>query len=103
MDFGTVVALIIALVGFGLIVASRRDQRGSREAARLAAVERKLDAVMKHLGIEEPRAAEDPDVVAHLVKGEFIQAIKVYRERTGAGLAEAKDAVEQIARQRGLR
>jgi len=98
-----VVAIIIAVVGFGLIVASRRDQRTSREAARLTAVERKLDVVMKHLGLEEPAPTEDPEVVAHLVKGEFIQAIKVYRERTGAGLAEAKDAVEEIARRRGLR
>ena len=97
------VAIIIAVVGFGLIVASRRDQRTSREAARLTAVERKLDVVMKHLGLEEPAPTEDPEVVAHLVKGEFIQAIKVYRERTGAGLAEAKDAVEEIARRRGLR
>jgi ribosomal protein L7/L12 len=103
MDLGIVVAVIIAVVGFGLIIASRRDQRSTREAARLTAVERKLDAVMKHLEIEEPAPSEDPEVVAHLVKGEFIQAIKVYRDRTGAGLAEAKDAVEQIAHRRGLR
>ncbi|WP_250033558.1 hypothetical protein [Paractinoplanes maris] len=103
MDLLTVVAIVIAVVGLGLIVASGRSQRSGREAARLAAIERKLDLVMGHLGIEEPVPTEDPEVVAHLVKGEFIQAIKVYRERTGTGLAEAKDAVERIAHQRGLR
>ena len=102
MDFAYVVAIIIAVVGVSLLVASNRSQRTGREAARLAAIERKLDAVMHHLGIEEPVAAEDPEVVAHLVKGEKIHAIKIYRDRTGAGLAEAKDAVERIARERGL-
>ena len=31
-----------------------------------------------------------------LAEGQKIEAIKVYRERTGAGLAEAKDAVEAL-------
>ena len=31
-----------------------------------------------------------------------IEAIKVYRERTGVGLKEAKDAVEAVAAQRGI-
>jgi ribosomal protein L7/L12 len=31
--------------------------------------------------------------------GKMIQAIKIYRELTGAGLAEAKAAVDQLARQ----
>lgn len=42
------------------------------------------------------------DVYGLLVDGRKIQAIKVYRERTGVGLADAKAAVEAIARQRGL-
>ncbi|MBL7261554.1 ribosomal protein L7/L12 [Paractinoplanes lichenicola] len=102
MDFAYVVAIIIALVGFGLVVASNRAQRNSHETARLAAIERKLDTIMNHLGIEEPATTEDPEVLAHLMRGEKIQAIKVYRERTGAGLAEAKNAVERMARERGL-
>jgi ribosomal protein L7/L12 len=36
-----------------------------------------------------------------LRRGRKIDAIKVYRERTGLGLKEAKDAVEEI--ERGLR
>ncbi|WP_199836308.1 ribosomal protein L7/L12, partial [Streptomyces sp. NRRL F-4489] len=42
----------------------------------------------------DPRLAEVDDLLA---KGKKIQAIKVYREATGAGLAEAKEAVERRA------
>jgi ribosomal protein L7/L12 len=104
MDSKIVIAVVVlAVAGLGLLGASGRAKRKAREAARLAAVERKLDLVMRHLGIEEPAPAQDPDVVGHLVKGEMIQAIKLYRDHTGVGLAEAKDAVERIARERGLR
>ncbi|GAB2594572.1 hypothetical protein Aab01nite_83090 [Paractinoplanes abujensis] len=102
MDFAYVVAIIIAVVGFSLVVASDRTRRNTRESARLAAIERKLDTIMTHLGIEEPAATQDSEVLAHLMQGQKIQAIKVYRERTGTGLAEAKDAVERMARERGL-
>jgi ribosomal protein L7/L12 len=44
----------------------------------------------------------DADLWDLLKKGEKIQAIKLYRERTGAGLAEAKRAVEAIGRQHGI-
>jgi ribosomal protein L7/L12 len=43
-------------------------------------------------------APDDPIRLA-LAAGDKIAAIKLYRERTGLGLAEAKDAVEAIARQ----
>jgi ribosomal protein L7/L12 len=36
------------------------------------------------------------DIRAHLAAGRKIEAIKRYREATGAGLAEAKEAVELI-------
>jgi len=36
------------------------------------------------------------DIRAHLAAGRKIEAIKLYREATGAGLAEAKEAVELI-------
>jgi ribosomal protein L7/L12 len=35
-----------------------------------------------------------------LMQGKKIQAIKVYRDLTGVGLKEAKDAVEQLAGER---
>lgn len=36
------------------------------------------------------------DIRAEIVAGRKIQAIKLYRERTGAGLKEAKDYVEAL-------
>lgn len=39
------------------------------------------------------------EVKAHLRAGRKVSAIKAYRESTGAGLKEAKDAVEDYERQ----
>ena len=49
-----------------------------------------------------PQDALERQVRELLAEGRKIEAIKVYRERTGVGLADAKEAVERIARQRGL-
>lgn len=95
------VLVIMVAVGLVLLFSRSRGQDRARTAARLATIERKLDMVMNHLGVAEP-PPEEPDVVRHLEQGELLQAIKVYRERTGLGLAESKAAVEQIARERGL-
>lgn len=44
---------------------------------------------------EEAGAVGVPEECRRLVaQGEVIRAIKVYRERTGAGLKEAKDAID---------
>ncbi|MFJ8626810.1 ribosomal protein L7/L12 [Kitasatospora sp. NPDC093550] len=78
---------------------------------RLAAIEAKLDAIIGHFGIPYPRPeglppavpSRDPrtmpEVVDHVRRGKQISAIKAYRERTGAGLAEAKKAVDALAAQ----
>ncbi|MEV6633519.1 ribosomal protein L7/L12 [Actinoplanes sp. NPDC051470] len=101
MEYIVVVAGVILAVGLAMLAAGSRGQDRRNTAIRLAAIERKLDLIMKHQGIVEPRI-EAPDVVQELMQGRKIQAIKIYRERTGVGLAEAKNAVEQIARERGL-
>lgn len=78
---------------------SRSRQR--RTAAQLAAVEHKLQLIIDHLGIVgvQPHL---PEVMAHLEQGKKLHAIKAYRDATGSGLAEAKESVERIARDRGL-
>lgn len=59
----------------------------------LTRVERKLDLILEHLGVEAPED-DGLDLARHyLEKGWMVQAIKEYRERTGAGPAEAKAAV----------
>jgi hypothetical protein len=67
-------------------------QPGDR--GRLRRIEDKLDLILAHLGIHDvpqpkpvwQELADDP--------GQKIMAIKAYREEHGAGLAEAKKAVE---------
>ncbi|EFF92113.1 conserved hypothetical protein [Streptomyces sp. e14] len=69
--------------------------RLTRADRRLARIEHKLDLILDHLGLRE----EDPrlDEVAGLARaGRTIEAIKTYREITGAGLKEAKDAVDRM-------
>jgi ribosomal protein L7/L12 len=101
MDQWYFVLLIVVALGLVMVFSGSRSQERTRTTARLAAVERKLDLVIRHLEIaDEP--TDDADVIGHLEQGQLIQAIKIYRERTGVGLAEAKAAVEAIARQRGL-
>ncbi|NLX96112.1 MAG: hypothetical protein GXY83_08045 [Rhodopirellula sp.] len=51
---------------------------------------------------EAPSSDVDREVVSLLEQGKKIQAIKVYRERTGVGLKEAKDAVDAIAAERHI-
>ena len=66
--------------------------------ARVAELERKLDFLYRKLGIEffdEPGMV-NTQVMALLKKGNKIEAIKLYRDLTNAGLAEAKHAVERM-------
>lgn len=69
---------------------------------RLAAIERKLDAIMASFGITAdgsgaPAGDAGMDQVRSLaLKGQKIQAIKLHRELTGLGLAESKAYVDSI-------
>lgn len=81
------------------------NRRLEREVDALHA---KLDLIMSHLGIEAPASAAPPRAVPSVPRGDGmaeidallaqdkkIHAIKRYRELTGCGLKEAKDAVER--------
>jgi ribosomal protein L7/L12 len=62
-------------------------------SARLARMERKLDAIIEQFEVQLPNDGFD-EVRRLAAAGQKISAIKLYREMTGAGLAEAKSAVE---------
>jgi len=47
-------------------------------------------------------SGEDADILDLLRAGQKIRAIKLYRDKTGAGLAEAKNAIETLARKNGI-
>jgi ribosomal protein L7/L12 len=83
---------------------------------RIAELERKVAELYKRIGGAEPTgfgggfdsgfdsgfepasaaATDDPRLTELIQSGDKIRAIKLYRELTGVGLAEAKDAVERL-------
>jgi ribosomal protein L7/L12 len=96
------------------------------EIASLAAQGRKIDAIKLYrdrtgAGLAEAKAAvealeqgetmtirasrvtqgtsAEADLLDLLRQGQKVEAIKVYRERTGTGLREAKEAIERLAAQ----
>jgi ribosomal protein L7/L12 len=89
--------MLSLLIVFGLLLTGFAgvETRIKRTDRRIARIEQKLDLVLDHLGVRQV----DPDldqVTALLRDGRKIQAIKAYREITGAGLKEAKEAVERM-------
>ncbi len=102
-DYLIIALIVILVVGAGRTASSLFKPS---DAARLRRLEAKLDLILSELGLayqepavfgtlsDEVRAlADDP--------AKKIQAIKLYREQTGAGLKEAKDAVEAYLAGRG--
>ncbi|KAB1149435.1 hypothetical protein F7R91_06730 [Streptomyces luteolifulvus] len=88
--------ILAAFVGLAVLVGIvGLDSRISRVKRQADRVERKLDLVLDHLGLslQYPRM----DEVAALARdGRTIEAVKMYREVTGAGLKEAKEAVDKL-------
>lgn len=77
----------------------------SDESARLYRLERKVDFLFQRMGIDPAEAlVQDTDGLPSsfheaLSRGRTIEAIKIYRDATGADLKSAKDAVEAMVRQ----
>jgi ribosomal protein L7/L12 len=89
MDIGIFLLLLLVIILLSTVSA---DLKG-----RLIRVERKLNLVLGNAGIELPQGQPLSDRVKEIARepGRKIEAIKVYREETGVGLAEAKQAVEE--------
>jgi ribosomal protein L7/L12 len=85
--------LAISLFAYGLTVSAMESK--------IKRVERKLDLLLQHLGADEPTPAGLERVREQLRQGRQIRAIKIYRELTGAGLKEAKEAVDRLDGQGG--
>jgi hypothetical protein len=85
------IASFAVLFGLGAlaVVLSQMQNRLQRN-------ERKLNALLRHFNIDTTSGLPLSDRVKEIASdpSRKIQAIKVYREETGAGLAEAKEAVE---------
>ena len=70
--------------------------------SRVNELEDRLKVIYRHLGIAYAESGSDPmmspEVQAALRNGNKIEAIKIYRQLTGVGLAEAKDAIDKAGR-----
>ncbi|MFI5491482.1 hypothetical protein [Actinoplanes sp. NPDC051859] len=99
MDYLVSIPLILLLLGligllFAASSAAQRDRQ--RTAARLGAIENKLDALIAHTGavVTEPAY---PEVEEFIRQHKMIHAVRAYRQETGADLLTAKNAVDAIA------
>ena len=96
------IAAIVAGVAGGAALTKRQGINLGRLERRLRSVEQKLDALLKHEGIEPlppPPSGLSPEVerVAR-DPSKKIEAIKLYRqENPGVGLAEAKAKIEEFS------
>ena len=67
--------------------------------SRINELEDRLKFIYRRLNIEYADPDSDPvlspQIQDALRRGNKIEAIKIYRELTGVGLAEAKDAIEK--------
>ena len=99
MDY-VIVGLLCAgalLLIAGVALTERRERE--RQRNRLVAIERKLDGILDHLGLDHER----PDlsrVEELLSQGRTVAAVKAYRETTGAGLVEAKAEIDRLSERR---
>ena len=71
------------------------DKGTGQQGLRLKQLESKVDALLKKFEIDF-EADAFPGVRELAMDGKKIEAIKKYREITGAGLKDAKDYVEQL-------
>ncbi|MFI9104893.1 ribosomal protein L7/L12 [Streptomyces fildesensis] len=91
----TYIVVLFALVGAGMLF-SAMDRKIDRVERRIRLMERRQELILRHLGIEEVDAPDLREINELVRQGKKIQAIKAYRELTGAGLKEAKEAVERL-------
>ncbi|MEV7169877.1 hypothetical protein AB0O18_09295 [Streptomyces sp. NPDC093224] len=86
--------VLVATAGWITSTVTLRVQGLQLKADRM---ERRLALVLEHFGIEEPEPAGMDEVRALIREDRLISAVKAYRRITGAGLAEAKLAVDELA------
>jgi len=68
--------------------------------SRINELEDRLKILYRHLNLEYSDSASDPllspQIQTAIRNGNKIEAIKIYREMTGIGLAEAKAVIDKV-------
>jgi ribosomal protein L7/L12 len=93
-----------ALLDAGQKIAAIKAFREATGAG-LAEAKEAVEALERGEPLPSKRRPDDSeeDLLSLLEQGRKIEAIKLHRERTGAGLKEAKDAVEALAGRHGIK
>jgi CHASE3 domain sensor protein len=97
------IAIIVMFLAGGTSVYSKFK---ASDARRLRRVERKLDLILNELNLKYEDDYPGPELSEQVRQladdpNQKIAAIKLYREQTGASLAEAKEAIEAYLRHQG--
>ena len=96
MEIGILILSVTALLGWNYTIA-----RQTVSLQKYNLLEKKVDAMMKHIGMTYDPFHDVPEAIhEHIRKGNTIEAIKLYRQHSGAGLREAKEAVEEMMSRR---
>ena len=77
-----------------IVVASGLNRGTATQEMRLLILERKINLILNHFGIKDD--IQKGAVQELILRGQKIQAIKLYREISGVGLEEASEAVDQM-------
>ncbi|NJO41591.1 MAG: hypothetical protein HC769_09450 [Cyanobacteria bacterium CRU_2_1] len=104
MTLMTIVILVILVVNLAWTFLlwhkfSRSNAKAIQSEWRLKRLEHQVDTLLQHLDIKE---SEDSglELVKELVRsGMKVEAIRRFRQQTGAGLAEAKRRVEALEKE----
>lgn len=92
---------VSVLIGIIIAILLMKLSSIERRLNRLSRLDAKLDALLRHTGIEFGEFENVPaDVREALERGETILAIKRFRQATGADLKEAKEFVDEIRRRK---
>jgi hypothetical protein len=79
-----------------LFLSNSSSGKNASVERRLDRLERKVDLLLDHFGLEEPPVPGMERVHELKQQGKTVEAIKVYRQLTGEGLREAKEAVDRM-------
>ncbi len=95
MERVLLVLAVAVMVGAATVGLNERRRR----ARQFARIEAKVDALLAQAGVAfDPLAGVPPEVRTAVAAGDHVLAVKRYREATGAGLREAKEAIDELRR-----
>lgn len=95
----TETVFLSGLLTVGVMLLMQRLATLEHRLNRLSCLDAKVDVLLQQSGITFDEFHDVPaDVREAIERGEYIGAIRLFRQATGAGLREARDVVDEIKR-----